>query len=246
MSGRRASGFVVESLDGQVQLVLPTLTECSDLPQNREELPTPDIAIRYNHLKEMADNLSPLDPDCKIMLLIGMDMTEAHHVLEQIIGPRNALFAQKLPLGWVVIGNTYLCGIHTPDDVTAYLTHLAPDTSAIFERTVQNDKSILSIEDRQFLTLMKTYLQKDKDGNWCSPLPFRTPRRRLPNNRAMVLHGAQSLEKIFHTDPLEQEHIIAFMQKEYRQECETLQASLTLLENVKIRRLNTSISIRDA
>ncbi|XP_052074220.1 uncharacterized protein LOC127712067 [Mytilus californianus] len=84
MSGRRASGFVVESLDGQVQLELPTLIECSDLPHNREETPTPDIAIRHNHLKDMADHLSPLDPDCEIMLLIGRDMTEAHHVLEQI------------------------------------------------------------------------------------------------------------------------------------------------------------------
>ncbi|VDI23124.1 Hypothetical predicted protein [Mytilus galloprovincialis] len=136
-------------------------------------------------------------------------------------------------------------GIHVPDDVTAYLTHLAPDGRAsilqpcpynydihesfgcgsvnfgvsqkkddsIFERTVQDDKPGLSIKDRQFLTLMQTYLQKDKDGNWCSPLPFRTPRRRLPNNRAMVLHRAKSLEKSFYSDPLKQEHIFTFMQK---------------------------------
>ncbi|CAC5416362.1 unnamed protein product [Mytilus coruscus] len=92
-----------------------------------------------------------------------------------------------------------LGGINAPDDVNAYLTHLAPDgqasilqpcpynydghecfgcgsvnygvsqkkdntnTSAIFERTVQDDKSILSIEDRQCFTLMQTELQKDKD-----------------------------------------------------------------------------------
>ncbi|XP_063449024.1 uncharacterized protein LOC134728358 [Mytilus trossulus] len=179
MSGRRASGFVVESLDGQVQLELPTVIECGNLPHNREEIPTPDIAIKHDYLKKMADHLSPLDPDCEIMLLIGRDMTEAHHVLEQIIGPRNAPFAQKLPLGWVVIGNMCLDRINTPDDVNAYLTHIAPDCqasilqpcaynhddhesfgccidnfgvshtkdnthkSAIFERTVQDDKSII-------------------------------------------------------------------------------------------------------
>ncbi|CAC5411313.1 unnamed protein product [Mytilus coruscus] len=96
------------------------------------------------------------------------------------------------------MGNMCLGGIHVPDDVNAYLTHLAPDgrasilqpspynydvhecfgcgsvnfgvsqkkddtiTSAIFERTVQHDKPGLSIEDRQFLTLMQTNLQ-DKD-----------------------------------------------------------------------------------
>ncbi|CAC5402704.1 unnamed protein product [Mytilus coruscus] len=93
---------------------------------------------------------------------------------------------------------TTYSGINAPDDVNAYLTHLAPDgqasilqpcpyiydghecfgcgsvnygvsqkkdntnTSAIFRRTVQDDKSILSTEDRQFLTLMQTELQKDK------------------------------------------------------------------------------------
>lgn len=92
MKGCRASGFVVESIDGHVQLELPTLIECSDLLHNREEIPTTDIAIRHNHL-------SPLDQDCDIMLFIRRDMTEEHHVLEQIFGPLNAPFAQKLPLG---------------------------------------------------------------------------------------------------------------------------------------------------
>ena len=265
MSGRRTNGFVVESLDRKVQLDLPMLIECSDLPHNREEIPTPDIAIRHSHLKEMAHYLSPLDPDCEIMLLIGRDMTEAHHVVDQIIGPQSAPFAQKMPLGWVVIGNMCLDGIHAPNDVNAYLTHIAPDgrasilqpcpynydvnecfscgsinlgvhhkkngniTSAIFERTTQDDKPGLSIEDRQFLEIMQANLQKDSNGNWCSPLPFRTPRRRLPNNRAMVLHRAKSLEKSFDRDPVKQEHIFAFMQKLF--ECKHAELAPPLKSN---------------
>lgn len=35
-----------------------------------------------------------------------------------------------LPLGWEVIGNMCLNGIHTTYDVNAYLTHIAPDRQA--------------------------------------------------------------------------------------------------------------------
>lgn len=96
--------------------------------------------------------------------------------------------------------------------------------------------------------IKETDLQKDKEGNWCSLLLFRNLRRRIPNNSAMVLSRAESFEKSFQKDPLKQEHIVTFKQKEFRQEWKTRQTSLTLLENVKVRRLftGTSISIRDA
>jgi hypothetical protein len=45
-SGRRASGFVVESCDGQTRINLPTLIECDQLPDNRHEIPTPDV-VKY-------------------------------------------------------------------------------------------------------------------------------------------------------------------------------------------------------
>jgi hypothetical protein len=38
------------------------------------------------------------------MLLIGRDLIDAHHVENQITGPQGAPFAQKLSLGWVIVG----------------------------------------------------------------------------------------------------------------------------------------------
>ena len=35
-SGRRADGYILESLDGQVRLTLPTLIECDQIPNNRQ------------------------------------------------------------------------------------------------------------------------------------------------------------------------------------------------------------------
>ena len=43
-SGRRAFEFVVESCSGELSLELPTLIECDNLPDNRHEIPTSDVA----------------------------------------------------------------------------------------------------------------------------------------------------------------------------------------------------------
>ena len=44
-AGRRASGYEVESLDGTVRVPLLSLIECNDIPNTREEIPTPEVAL---------------------------------------------------------------------------------------------------------------------------------------------------------------------------------------------------------
>lgn len=41
--GRRATGFMVESLDGTTSVMLPTLIECNHMPDDRSEISTPDF-----------------------------------------------------------------------------------------------------------------------------------------------------------------------------------------------------------
>lgn len=43
MSGRRTSGFFVSFIDGSVIMELPMVTECTDIPDDRSEIPTPDV-----------------------------------------------------------------------------------------------------------------------------------------------------------------------------------------------------------
>ena len=51
VSGRRARGFVIESIDRSAQLQLPTLIECDEIPNIRSEIPTPEVACLYPHLQ---------------------------------------------------------------------------------------------------------------------------------------------------------------------------------------------------
>ena len=113
-SGRRAEGFQVESLDGKVVITLPSLIECSDMPNNRLEIPTPSAVIQQPHLQHIAKHLPELDPKPEILLLLERDILQAHKVRQQVNGPHNAPFAQRLDLGWVVVGEVCLGNVHKP------------------------------------------------------------------------------------------------------------------------------------
>jgi hypothetical protein len=45
--GRHVKCFVIESLDGHKRHLLPTITECNAISDNKDEIPTPDIAMAH-------------------------------------------------------------------------------------------------------------------------------------------------------------------------------------------------------
>ena len=101
--GRRVTGAYVKSLDGKT-FKLPTLVECGSIPQSKEEIPTPDIATRFPHLRELAKHFPPIDSKAKIQILIGRDAPELMKVRASRNRPRGAPWAQKLGLGWTTYG----------------------------------------------------------------------------------------------------------------------------------------------
>lgn len=244
-SGRTACNFVIEPVDGGVQLSLPNIVECDEIPNSRQEIPTPDVARAYPHLVEIADKIPPLDRDSEILLLIGRDMIKSHHVLDQRIGPLEAPYAQRLHLGWVIIGEVCLGLAHKPKRVVVNKTFLLPDgresicepcnarirVSApieksrlkpqnvalsqcdIFQTTPDDDKPGLSIEVREFLALMDKEFYRGDNGRWTAPLPFRSYRPRLPNNRSQVLKRAIVLDTSLKRNPTKKQHAIDFMSK---------------------------------
>lgn len=111
-SGRRAAAFMVESLDGTTKVMLPTLIECNHMPDDRSEIPTPAAAQHHAHLKSIACKIPHLDPEAQILLLLGRDILQVHKVREHRNGPPNAPYAQRVDLGWVVVGNVCLGAAH--------------------------------------------------------------------------------------------------------------------------------------
>ncbi|XP_068209384.1 uncharacterized protein [Palaemon carinicauda] len=239
-SGRRGRSFVIESIQGDTRLDLPTLIECDHIPNNRDEIPTPEVAIHYPHLMDIRDNIPPIDDNCQILLLIGRDLIEAHHVIDQRFGSQRAPYAQQLKLGWVIIGETCINKQHIPIELNIKLINILPngqpsmfepcinnfdikenysdpikqDThSSIFEKTKNDDKPAMSYEDKMFLKQMDNEFVRDASGSWVAPLPFRVPRQSLPNNRQQALQRAMLLDASLRRNPVKQEHFLTFMSK---------------------------------
>lgn len=178
MTSRVAKNLLVTSLDDSTTHALPPIIECYAVPFNRNEIATPDIAKQFQHLTNIACHIPELYPQAKILLLIGRDLIIAHHVLEQRIS-HDAPYAQKLSLGWTIIGETYLKKAHLPATISVYKVYLhndgrpsillpcnssltvkvprvdEDDTSSIFETTPNDDQPGPSQEDSIFLEIME-------------------------------------------------------------------------------------------
>lgn len=74
VTGRRAHGFMVEPLTGELSIALPTLIECNNVPNNRAEIPTPEAAYHHSHMRSMVDQIPALDDAADILLLLGRDI----------------------------------------------------------------------------------------------------------------------------------------------------------------------------
>lgn len=70
----------------------------------------------------------------------------------------------------------------------------------------------MSCKDREFLRLMDREFTKDCEGYWTAPLPFRSYRPKLPDNKVQALKRAKSLHISMQMDPLKKEHMFTFMQ----------------------------------
>lgn len=258
MSGRRGTGFIAQPLDGSLSVPLPTLIECNHIPDDRSEIPTPAAAEHHSHLASIAHLIPELDPDAQILLLLGRDVLQVHKVRDQCNGPNNAPYAQKLDLGWVVVGEVCLGAAHRPKGANTYRTHVLENGryshfspcpnhlilkekfttdpsnktfsshstnsvsqnagylslgSRIFEKTRDDNKVAPSIEDRHFIQLMNREMCINDANSWVAPLPFRTPRPRLPNNREQALSRFTSLCRTLDRKPVMKSQFLTFMQK---------------------------------
>ena len=235
VEGLKTSDCVVKSIDGTCSYSLPSLLECNQIPDSKSEIPTPEIATCFPHLQDIASQIPALDAEAEVTLLIGRDVTAVHHVHDQIVGSDDTPFAQRLSLGWVIVGQVCLGQIHLDRVVNCNKTYLlANGRPSVFEPCPNNisvDEHILpscsresvfatskhdneigpSVEDREFLELMGSEMKKDVCGKWIAPLPFRSPRPTLPNNKAYAQSRASVLHQSLMKNPQKREHMREFM-----------------------------------
>lgn len=169
-------------------------------------------------MNAIVDYMHGFDPSKKVLLLIGRDLPEAHHVLDQRTGPPRSTFAQRSPLGWPIIDYVCLSGHHLPsthnvnktfmwdngrpttlepcqqvvsiDDSAVSVFKTQVTKSDIVQTTPDDNKPGLSIEDREFLNIMNNKFRLNSEGKWIAPLPFQTGKDLIPDNYELALHRA--------------------------------------------------------
>lgn len=104
--GRVIYDTVLTSYDNHTKEELPPLIEVGVLPHDPDEIPTPEIAAAWPHLSDIVSKMPTPQPSIKVGLLIGRDCPRLHKVRQFINGPDSAPWAQKLDLGWSIIGET--------------------------------------------------------------------------------------------------------------------------------------------
>lgn len=131
-AGRKVNGFSVKSLDGKTVVALPPLIECNTLPDDRSEIPMPEVTMCFPYLTAVSDKIPPLDPSASILLLLGRDVLSVHKVHEQRNGPLNTPYTQRLDLGWVIVREVCLNVTHHQSSVNAYKTNILPNGRTSF------------------------------------------------------------------------------------------------------------------
>ena len=158
--GRRAHNLVIESFYGMQSHTLPILTECNAIPDNREEILTPTAARAHPHLEAITKKIPELDPEAEILLLVGRDAPPLHKIHELQNGPRNAPWAQRLDLGWVVLGNACMDGAHKPTEILSYRTQVLDNGRPSFLLPCSNRLYVKHGSHADFTTYLETSQKK--------------------------------------------------------------------------------------
>ena len=97
-------GLVVQRVDKRVEIELPKSYSRSSIPFRRNQIPTPEVANEWPHLKKIAEKLHPHQSGIDVGLLIGCNCPRAIKPREVILGKGDDPYAVRTLLGWGIIG----------------------------------------------------------------------------------------------------------------------------------------------
>ena len=192
--------LIVTDVNGQNPVELPRAYTRQEIPAEVEQIPTPEIVGRIEHLKEIASEIPAYDPELEIGLLIGSNCPSALVPLSVVPNQGDGPFAIRLKHGWTVSGPLHLTTEPHTNKVTANRITVRELESC---KEVITPKSLLNLfeldfnekascnlpedlgysqEDRKFMALVSDGIRYT-GGHYEIPLPFRHQNVNLPNNR---------------------------------------------------------------
>ena len=222
---QRIDGLMVQRLDGRVQVELPKAFARESIPSRRDQIPTPEVADRWPHLQKMRDKIPPYAKDAEtgcncpkaikpkevihgtsedpyaVRTSLGWSILEPvatsdssleDHALNSTC--HRTLARERVPgdresrLSFVLKGKTKK--LITPTAINQMF-------ELGFSDHKNSGKHGLSKEDRRFLEIVEQGIQQCEDGHYELPLPLKTKRIELPNNRETAVRRLDQLKQRF-------------------------------------------------
>ena len=223
---KEVHGLKLRGYGEQYIVSLPAMTTTTkEIPINRKHIPTKDTIGKWKHLRSISDKLPP-PMDINVGILLGANVNAAHTPLETIVNSPEEPYAKQTVLGWSVTGShrtnshqTNRCYSHriitkkVQDDAAARKTvsfindqpGLSPQQILdILESDFQPTKEEigLSLEDKQFLSMLTNGTYHDSSGYITMPLPFKQkPKGFGPQTRNNAEHRFKLLLQKFQKEP---------------------------------------------
>ena len=196
-------GLTVMDAEGKTKIELPKLYTREEIPVDHDQIPTPEIARRWKHLKGVASVIPEYQPNLEIGLLIGANCPSALEPLKVVPSNGEGPFAVQYRLGWTVNGpikvnfeeftNKVTVNRISVIEASSVKEVISPESihkmfELDFNERNSNDLAY-SQEDNKFLCEVEKNTQF-VNGHYVVPLVFKKPEVALPDNREAVLKRA--------------------------------------------------------
>ena len=217
---------------------MPTTYSQNGLPADANEIPTPSSIAHWEHLNRLKDEIGEFDKSIPIGLLIGANCPKALELCESIPSENGGTYAFRSRLWWCVVGpikasnsKAIKCNLSRTripfsndqnETLDCYASEILIYKDTTFEELLRRAHAVdfceeegngreLSIEDRQFLEMMKENVKMD-NGHYCLPLPFRSNDEELPNNKGLTVRRMESTRRKMLKDSTFAKEYVAFME----------------------------------
>ena len=200
VTSRVVHGLVIQGIGEEQEVEMPATYTRDCIPADKALVPRQETALKWPHLQDIAEKLQPYDDNLSIGLLIGFNCTAALLPQEIVASGIKDPYGMRTPLGWGIIGVMNDTGTSRDATKFAFRTHareIAPaQIKEMYELefTESNKGRAYSVEDVKFIDIMKQGLRQRDDGHYELPLPFKSSKVVLPNNRHMALRRFQGLK----------------------------------------------------
>ena len=91
-------------MNESTDICLPRTYTRDIIPAKRSQVPRPETARKWPHLRRIADNLMPYKEEIDVALLLGINCARAIKPREIIPGNDDDPYAKRTALGWGVVG----------------------------------------------------------------------------------------------------------------------------------------------